>query len=130
MASLFSKIVSGEIPCYKIAENDFFLAFLDINPLQKGHVLVIPKIEVDYYFDLDDKTLTAFNIFAKKVAKAIKKSMNCERVGVAVIGFEVPHAHMHLVPMNGVNDLNFSNPKMVLPNNEMDMIANKIAANM
>lgn len=130
MASLFSKIVSGEIPCYKIAENDFFLAFLDINPLQKGHVLVIPKIEVDYYFDLDDKTLTAFNIFAKKVAKAIKKSMNCERVGVAVIGFEVPHAHMHLVPMNGVNDLNFSNPKMVLTNNEMDMIANKIAANM
>lgn len=130
MASLFSKIVSGEIPCYKIAENDFFLAFLDINPLQKGHVLVIPKIEVDYYFDLDDKTLTAFNIFAKKVAKAIKKSMNCERVGVAVIGFEVPHAHLHLVPMNDVNDLNFSNPKMVLTSNEMDMIANKIAANM
>lgn len=129
MASVFSKIVAGEIPCYRVAENELFLAFLDVNPLQKGHVLVIPKAEVDYFFDLDDNTIAAFNVFAKKVANALKIAMKCERVGVAVLGFEVPHAHMHLVPMNGMNDLNFSNPKLTFSKDEMANIAQTIRDN-
>jgi histidine triad (HIT) family protein len=129
MASVFSKIVAGEIPCYRVAENELFLAFLDVNPLQKGHVLVIPKAEVDYFFDLDDNTIAAFNVFAKKVANALKLVMKCERVGVAVLGFEVPHAHMHLVPMNGMNDLNFSNPKLTFSKDEMANIAQTIRDN-
>jgi histidine triad (HIT) family protein len=129
MASVFSKIVAGEIPCYRVAENELFLAFLDVNPLQKGHVLVIPKAEVDYFFDLDDNTIAAFNVFAKKVANALKLAMKCERVGVAVLGFEVPHAHMHLVPMNGMNDLNFSNPKLTFSKDEMANIAQTIRDN-
>ncbi len=112
MASIFSKIVSGEIPCYKIAENDQFLAFLDINPLAKGHTLVIPKKEVDYIFDLPEEDLAAMMVFARSVAIAIGKVIPCKRIGVAVIGLEVPHAHVHLVPINGVYDIDFKKPKL------------------
>lgn len=112
MASIFSKIVSGEIPAHKVAETSEFLAFLDINPLKKGHVLVIPKKEVDYLFDVEDELYTGLMIFAKIVAKAIKKAIPCKRVGVAVIGLEVPHAHIHLIPMDEVSDLDFSKPKL------------------
>lgn len=112
MASIFSKIVAGEIPAYKVAENEEFLAFLDVNPLVKGHVLVIPKIEVDYIFDLEDEVYLGLQAFAKKVALGIKRAISCKRVGVAVMGLEVPHAHIHLVPMNSMSDLNFSRPKL------------------
>src|ERR1700743_2531557 len=110
--TIFSKIVAGEIPAHKVAETSDFLAFLDISPLAEGHVLVIPKKEVDYIFDLDDETYTGMQIFAKIVAAGIKKAIPCQRIGVAVIGLEVPHAHIHLVPINHVGDLNFSNPKL------------------
>ncbi|MCK9310738.1 MAG: HIT family protein [Bacteroidales bacterium] len=123
MASIFSRIVSGEIPCYKIAEDDYFLAFLDINPLSKGHTLVIPKKEIDYLFDLDDKEIAAINIFAKKIAVAIKKSIPCKRIGAAVIGLEVPHAHIHLIPIQKESDMLFSNPKLNIPTEEMEKIA-------
>lgn len=126
MASIFSKIVAGEIPCYKILEDERHLAFLDVFPLVKGHVLVIPKQEVDYYFDLDDDAITALNLFAKKVALAIKKAIPCIRVGVAVIGLEVPHVHIHLVPLNQMGDINFSNPKQKFSSEEMTEIAAKI----
>lgn len=126
MASIFSKIVAGEIPCYKIAEDEKHLAFLDVFPLVKGHVLVIPKQEVDYYFDLDDDAITALNLFAKKVAIAIKKAVPCIRVGVAVIGLEVPHVHIHLVPLNQMGDINFSNPKQKFSPEEMKKIAESI----
>jgi histidine triad (HIT) family protein len=129
MPSIFTKIVKGEIPCHKIAEDERFLAFLDINPLAKGHALVIPKLEVDYIFDLDDKLLADLNIFAKKVARAIEKSVKCKRIGVAVIGLEVPHAHIHLVPLNHINDLNFENPKLKLTQNEFEEISAKIKSN-
>ena len=112
MSGIFSKIVSGEIPSYKIAENDQFLAFLDINPLAKGHTLVIPKREVDYIFALSEEELAALMVFARKVALAIDKVMPCKRVGVAVIGLEVPHAHIHLVPINDVYDIDFKKPKL------------------
>lgn len=112
MASLFTRIVAGEIPCHKIAENDDFLAFLDINPLVEGHTLVIPKKEVDYIFDLDDHLLSQINLFAKDVAAKIRKAIPCKRIGVTVIGLEVPHAHVHLIPINGVADMNFERPKM------------------
>ena len=105
MASIFSKIVKGEIPCYKITEDDNYLAFLDINPLAKGHTLVIPKKETDYIFDLDNETLAGLHVFSKKVALAIDKVIDCKRVGIAVIGLEVPHAHIHLVPINGIYDI-------------------------
>ena len=118
MASIFTKIVNGEIPAYKIAEDDRFLAFLDINPLTKGHTLVIPKQETDYLFDLDEDLFADLNRFAHKVAKAIKPAMNCKRVGVCVIGFEVPHAHVHLIPINGMSDMNFSLPKLKLSKEE------------
>ena len=112
MASLFSKIVSGDIPCHKVAENDKFLAFLDLNPIREGHTLVIPKIEVDYIFDVEDTLLGEMMIFSKSVAKKIKTSFPCNRVGVTVIGLEVPHAHIHLIPIDTLNDMNFSQEKM------------------
>ena len=126
MASIFSRIVKGEIPCYRIAENDDFLAFLDINPLAKGHTLVIPKKEVDYYFDLDDELLASMQIFSKKVARAIDSVMDCKRVGVVVLGLEVPHAHIHLIPINSLYDIEFSRPKLKLTQEEFEDIASRI----
>ena len=126
MATIFSKIVAGEIPCYKVAEDEKFFAFLDINPLVKGHTLVIPKQEVDYIFDLSDDDLAAMSVFAKKVAAAVRKAIPCRKVGVAVIGLEVPHAHIHLVPMQKEADIVFSNPKLTLPADEMEAIAQSI----
>lgn len=123
MATIFSKIISGEIPCYKVAETEDFLAFLDINPLAKGHTLVIPKKEVDYIFNLDDETYVGLHLFAKIVAKALGKAVPCKRVGVAVIGLEVPHTHIHLVPINFVGDINFSKPKLSFSEDEMKRIA-------
>lgn len=120
MASLFSKIVAGEIPCYKIAETDNCLAFLDVFPLIKGHTLVIPKMEVDYIFDIDDKLFTELQLFSKKIAHAVGKAIPCKRVGVAVIGLEVPHAHIHLVPMNNVADINFAKPKLKVTPEELE----------
>ena len=129
MSSIFSKIVAGEIPCYKIAENDEFLAFLDVFPLKRGHVLVIPKQEVDYIFDIDDATLGNLHIFSKSVAKAIGKVIPCKRVGTAVIGLEVPHTHVHLTPINSVGDINFAKPKLTFSHPELAEIAASIAAN-
>lgn len=126
MASIFSKIVSGEIPCYKVAESDDFLAFLDINPLAKGHTLVIPKKEIDYIFDIDDPLYREFFSFAKKVAPAIERSVECKRVGIAVLGLEVPHAHIHLIPINTVYDIDFRKPKLELTKDEFVEIASKI----
>ena len=126
--TVFSKIVAGEIPCYKVAEDENFLAFLDINPLVEGHTLVIPKKEVDYIFDLDSDTYSGLMAFARKVAKAIKSTIDCKRVGVAVLGMEVPHAHIHLVPLRKESDLNFSNPQIELTKDEMNEIANKISS--
>lgn len=128
MATIFSKIIAGEIPCYKIAENDQFFAFLDINPLVKGHTLVVPKREVDYIFDLSDTELAEMHVFAKKVAKAIQKTMPCKRIGVAVLGLEVPHAHIHLVPINSESDMLFSNPKLKLTDEEFKEIAKAISS--
>ena len=126
MATIFSKIVNGDIPSYKVAENDRFYAFLDISPLVKGHTLVIPKRETDYIFDLEDKDYQDFFLFAKKVAQAIKKVIPCEKVGMAVIGLEVPHAHIHLVPLNSMDDINFSRPKLNLSPGELVEISEKI----
>lgn len=123
MGSIFSKIISGEIPCFKVAENSKFLAFLDIMPLQKGHVLVIPKTETDFIFDLEDELLAEMMIFAKPIAHKIKEVYQCKKVGVTVIGLEVPHAHIHLVPINSMNDMNFSNSKLQLTNEELSEIA-------
>ena len=128
MESIFSKIVAGKIPCYKIAEDSEFFAFLDINPLRHGHTLVVPKIEVDYIFDLDDDLLGRMNIFAKKVGLAIEKVVDCERIGIAVLGLEVPHAHIHLVPINGIYDIDFSKPKLELSSDEFNKIAKEIRA--
>ena len=130
MATLFTRIVTGEIPCYKIAEDDQFLAFLDINPLAKGHTLVIPKKEVDYIFDLDDPLFAGLNLFAKRIAHAIDRSVECKRVGIAVVGLEVPHAHMHLIPLNDIGDLNFANPKLKLTPEEFQKIARTIISNL
>ncbi len=129
MASIFSKIVKGEIPSYKVAENEHYYAFLDINPLQKGHTLVVPKKETDYIFDLPDEELSGLMVFAKKVAKAIGKTIPCQRVGVAVLGLDVPHAHVHLVPLHGGDDLNFCNPKKQFSAEEMAECAKLIAGN-
>ena len=126
--TIFSRIIAGEIPCYKIAEDDCFFAFLDINPMTKGHTLVIPKLEEDYIFNLDDKILAEMMVFAKKVASAIERSVSCVRIGVAVIGLEVPHAHIHLIPINKESDMNFKNPKMKLSNEEMLEIAASISS--
>lgn len=127
MPSIFTKIINGEIPCYKVAEDEHYLAFLDIFPLVKGHVLVVPKKEVDYIFDLDDETLSGLSLFAKKVAKAIQKEIPCVRVGVVVLGMEVPHAHIHLVPLQSESDINFSRPKLKLSTEEMKTIAETIS---
>ena len=129
MASIFSRIVAGEIPCYKVAENDKFFAFLDINPLVKGHTLVIPKQEVDYIFDLSDEDLAAMQGFAKKVASTINAVFPCQKVGQAVIGLEVPHAHIHLIPIQKESDMLFSNPKLKLSAEEFKEIAEKLQSN-
>ncbi len=126
MATIFTKIINGEIPCYKIAEDENYFAFLDIGPLAKGHTLVIPKKEVDYFFDLDDETMKGISVFAKRVALAIEKAVECKRVGVAVLGLEVPHAHIHLVPIQSEADISFSKPKLKLNAEEMESIAQKI----
>lgn len=126
MATLFSKIINGEIPCHKIAENERFLAFLDVFPLVEGHTLVVPKIEVDYIFDLDDHYLAEINLFARDVAAQIKAAIPCKRIGIAVIGLEVPHAHMHLVPLNGIADINFDRPKLKPSSEELAAVAARI----
>ena len=126
MATIFSKIIAGDIPSYKIAEDDKFYAFLDINPMAKGHTLVVPKQATDYIFDLDDALLGEMIIFSKRVAQAIEKAISCKRVGVMVIGLEVPHAHIHLVPIQQEGDLNLSNPKIKLSSDEFIEIADKI----
>ena len=126
MATIFSKIVNGDIPCYKIAEDERFYAFLDINPVAKGHILVIPKNEIDYLFDIEDKFYQDYFLFAKKVAVGLKKAIPCEKVGLAVIGLEILHAHIHLIPLNTMEDINFSKPKLKLTPEEFDEIAAKI----
>ena len=128
MASIFTKIIHGEIPSYKIAVDEYYYAFLDINPLAKGHTLVVPKKEVDYIFDIDDLTLGDMMVFSKRAAKAIKQVIPCKRIGIAVLGLEVPHAHIHLVPINGGNDIDFSKPKLKLTPEEFKEIASKIAS--
>lgn len=126
MASIFSKIIAGEIPCYKIAENDHYIAFLDVFPLKKGHTLIVPKKEIDYIFDIDDATYQGLMMFAKDVAIAIKKAIPCNRIAVSVLGLEVPHAHIHLIPMNTMNDVNFSNEKLSFSKEEFLAIASEI----
>lgn len=126
MATIFSKIVAGEIPSYKVAEDDKFYAFLDINPLVKGHTLVVPKKEVDYIYDMSDEELAAMHVFAKHVALAIQKAFPCRKVGEAVIGLEVPHAHIHLIPIQNESDMLFSNPKLKLSDEEFKSIAERI----
>lgn len=128
MATIFSRIIAGEIPCYKVAETDKFFAFLDINPLVKGHTLVVPKQEVDYIFDLNDEDLAAMQVFAKKVALAVGKAFPCVKVGEAVLGLEVPHAHIHLIPMQNEKDMLFSNPKLKLTDEEFRAVAVAIRA--
>jgi len=126
MATIFSKIINGEIPSYKIVENDRFFAFLDINPMSKGHTLVVPKQEIDYIFDVDDALLAEMIVFAKQVARTIEKAVPCTRVGVMVIGLEVPHAHIHLIPIQKENDMSLSNPRLKLSKEEFEEIAEKI----
>ena len=123
MDTIFTKIINGEIPCFKIAENDHFFAFLDISPLAKGHTLVIPKNQIDYIFNLDDQTLADLMIFAKKIAKAIEINIPCQRIGIAVIGLEVPHTHIHLIPINAVGDINFKNERVMVTTDEMAKLA-------
>ena len=126
--TIFSKIIAGEIPSYKILEDDRFYAFLDIFPLVEGHVLVVPKVEVDKLFDLDDTYLSEALIFSKRISKAIEKAFDCNRCGISVIGLEVPHAHIHLMPISGVDDMNFHNPKLKLSDEEMKAIQQKIVS--
>ena len=126
MASIFSKIIAGEIPSYKVAEDERCYAFLDIRPVVFGHTLVIPKQEVDYYFDLDDDYLADLNVFAKKVAKVLREEVPCKRIGVMVAGLEVPHAHIHLIPMNAISDLSFSNPRPHVSEEEMRELAERL----
>ena len=129
MSSIFSKIIAGEIPAYKIAENEHYIAFLDVFPLKRGHILVVPKKEVDYIFDLDNTTYDGLMAFAKTIAIALKKSISCQRVGMAVIGLEVPHAHIHLIPINTMNDMNFANQKLKFSAEEFSNIASQIKEN-
>ena len=129
MASIFTRIINGEIPCYKVAEDDRYYAFLDISPMAKGHTLVVPKVEVDYLFDLDPQVLAGMAIFAQKVAKGIEAAIPCKRVGVAVLGMEVPHAHIHLVPLNKESDLDFRREKLKFSPEEFADIAKAIAEN-
>ena len=126
MSGIFSRIVKGEIPSHKIAEDDNYYAFLDINPLAKGHTLVIPKKEIDYIFDLEDDLLAGMQVFSKRVAKAIEKVVPCKRIGIAVLGLEVPHAHIHLIPINRIDDINFARPKLQFSDGEMAEIGEKI----
>src|SRR6478609_3772212 len=126
MPSIFTKIINREIPGHIVAENDHFIAFLDVMPLVKGHTLVVPKKEIDYIFDLEDETLSDMMVFAKKVAKVLKKAVPCKRIGVAVIGLEVPHAHVHLVPMNSMSDINFTQPKLTPSKEELSKTAEEI----
>lgn len=126
MASIFSRIIAGEIPCYKIAENDRYFAFLDINPLHKGHTLVVPKREIDYVFDLQKDELEGLILFAQEIAIALKKAIECQRVGVAIIGLEVPHAHIHLIPIDKEGDMNFANEKLKLSPQEFQQISQSI----
>jgi histidine triad (HIT) family protein len=126
MASIFTRIAQGEIPSYKIAENENFLAFLDVNPLAKGHTLVIPKKEQDYLFDLENESFVGLHLFAKEVAIQLKKHIACKRIGVAVIGLEVPHAHIHLIPLNEMDDINFNRKKLTLSPEELTTIADKL----
>ncbi len=127
MPTIFTRIINGEIPCYKVAESDKYLAFLDINPVAKGHTLVISKQETDYIFDLDDDTLSGLHIFAKKVAKAIKIVIPCQRISVAVVGLEVPHAHVHLIPLNSMQDFSFAHPKLKFTPEEFKDIVEQIS---
>jgi histidine triad (HIT) family protein len=127
MATIFTKIINGEIPCYKIAEDENYFAFLDINPLREGHTLVVPKLETDYIFDLSDEQLKGLIIFSKKIAVAIRESVPCNRIGVAILGLEIPHAHIHLVPMDTMEDINFKNPKLKFSQEEFKEIASKIS---
>jgi len=127
MATLFTKIINGEIPCYKVAEDERFFAFLDINPLKEGHTLVVPKVEADYLFDLDDDTLTGLILFSKRVAAAIENVVTCKRIGVAIVGLEVPHVHVHLIPMNTMDDINFFKTKLKFSPEEFKGIAEKIS---
>lgn len=127
---IFAKIAAGEIPSYKVAENEKYYAFLDINPLKEGHTLIIPRREEDYFFDLDDIELAEIMVFAKRVAEAIKKAFPCKKVGMAVLGLEVPHAHIHLVPMQSEGDMNFANEKLKLTEEEFKVIAEKIQNNL
>lgn len=129
MATIFSQIVNGQIPCYKVAEDDYYFAFLDINPLKKGHTLVIPKREVDYIFDLEPNELAGLYVFAQKIAKAIDKTIECKRVATVVLGLEVPHAHIHLIPIDSENDVRFSNPRVKIDSNEFIDIAKAINKN-
>ena len=126
MATIFSKIIKGDIPSYKIAEDDRYFAFLDINPLRAGHTLVVPRQETDYVFDLDDEQLAGLIVFSKKVATAIKNAIPCNRIGIAILGLEIPHAHVHLVPMDSMEDVNFRNPKLKFTSEEFNEIAEKI----
>ena len=126
MASIFTKIINGEIFCYKIAEDENYFSFLDINPLAKGHTLVIPKKEIDYIFDMDDNTHAGLWNFAKKISHAVEKAVPCKRIGIAVIGLEVPHAHIHLIPIHNVGDMNFARPKLQLSKEELEETAKKI----
>lgn len=126
MPSIFSRIINGEIPAWKVAESEHFLAFLDVRPLAKGHTLIVPKVETDYFFDLSDEEISGIILFSKKVASALRNTMPCIRIGMSVIGLEVPHAHVHLVPLNSMGDINFSNSKLNLSEEEMEAIAASI----
>lgn len=126
MASIFTRIIQGEIPCHKVAENDKFIAFLDITPVAKGHTLVVPKMEVDYFFDLDSDLLSEINLFAKEVATKLQRTVPCRRIGVAIIGLEVPHAHVHLIPLNTMADINFSAERLKMSHEELAALASEI----
>jgi len=126
MASIFTRIIQGEIPCHKVAENDKFIAFLDITPVAKGHTLVVPKMEVDYFFDLDSDLLGEINLFAKEGATKLQRTVPCRRIGVAIIGLEVPHAHVHLIPLNTMADINFSAERLKMSNEELAALASEI----
>ena len=128
MPTIFSRIIAGEIPSYKIAEDERYFAFLDIHPLAEGHTLVIPKVETDYLFDLDEDLLGGMMVFARRIARALDRTMECKRVGVAVLGLEVPHAHIHLIPINGLHDIEFSRPKLKFTEEEFRATAGKIRA--
>lgn len=130
MVSIFTKIINGEIPCYKVAENEHCFAFLDINPLAKGHLLVVPKIEVDYIFDLEDEAYSKLMLFSKRVSSALRKTVECERIGMTVIGLEVPHAHVHLIPINSIIDMDFGKPKLSYTQQEFAELAAEIGSHL